>query len=269
MSDTSTPVRVFIGSGEASLLERKVLIHSLRKNSDCPLDIWVVNGTHNAIERNQDPPVPVPLSLALKYRNTTEFSLYRYLIPALCNFSGRAIYLDSDMICIGNIREMFETSLGDHDFLAVPEYNSAHWTTSVMLINCERARFPLNDIFAEIDSGHYSYRDFSRFSPAFCSLRNYSIGSLDPHWNVFDRVDSMTRLVHYTNLLSQPWKFPDHPFGDIWFDYFNQAIEAGLIKPGDIELSLSRGYARQDILRGNSPVGIAGKLLRKILKRLS
>ena len=83
MSDASAPVRVFIGSGEASLLERKTLIYSLRKNSKRPLEIWVINGTHNAIERNDAPPFLAPLSLEMKYRNVTEFSLYRYLIPQM------------------------------------------------------------------------------------------------------------------------------------------------------------------------------------------
>jgi len=38
-------VKVFIGSGEASLIERKVAIYSLRKNTKRNLDIYVCNGT--------------------------------------------------------------------------------------------------------------------------------------------------------------------------------------------------------------------------------
>ncbi|NEP28176.1 MAG: glycosyl transferase, partial [Moorea sp. SIO3I6] len=68
-------VRVFIGSGEASLVERKVSIYSLRKHSHRELDIYVFNGTHNAIEHNDDQPYLAPMSLRVKYRNTTEFSL--------------------------------------------------------------------------------------------------------------------------------------------------------------------------------------------------
>ncbi len=60
---TPQPVRVFIGSGEASLLERKTLIHSLRKHTSRPLDLYVFNGTHNAIEHNDEPPVLANLPL--------------------------------------------------------------------------------------------------------------------------------------------------------------------------------------------------------------
>jgi hypothetical protein len=58
---TPAPVRVFIGSGEVSRIERKVLIHSMRKHSRRELDIYVFNGTHNTIERNDDPPVEAAL----------------------------------------------------------------------------------------------------------------------------------------------------------------------------------------------------------------
>ena len=44
-------VRIFIGSGEQSVVERRVLVHSLRRHTRRPLDIHVFNGTHNAIER--------------------------------------------------------------------------------------------------------------------------------------------------------------------------------------------------------------------------
>ena len=87
---TPAKVKVFIGSGEQSLLERKVLIYSIHKHTKRETDIHVFNGTHNAIETSMAPPAPAPLPLHLKYRNLTEFSLYRYLIPELCSFEGRA-----------------------------------------------------------------------------------------------------------------------------------------------------------------------------------
>ena len=76
-------IKVFIGSGEASLLERKVAIYSLQKHTQRQLDIYVFNGTHNSIELNDQEPFLAPLSLKLKYHNITEFSLYRFLIPQI------------------------------------------------------------------------------------------------------------------------------------------------------------------------------------------
>jgi lipopolysaccharide biosynthesis glycosyltransferase len=132
-------IKVFIGSGEASLLERKTLIYSLRKHSQRDLDIYVINGTHNAIELNDQEPFLAPLSLRLKYRNVTEFSLYRYLIPEICGYQGKAIYLDSDMICLTDIGELFDTPINGCDFLAkraaYSRLNTDMWGLSVMLID--------------------------------------------------------------------------------------------------------------------------------------
>jgi hypothetical protein len=79
------------------------------------------------------------------------------------------------------------------------------WGLSVMLIDCERSRFN-GAIFSEIDRGLYTYTEFSQMGQRFLTHRPYQIAELDPSWNVFDRVDQNTKIVHYTNLSTQPWK---------------------------------------------------------------
>ena len=261
--------QVFIGSGELSRLERKVLTHSLRRNTAREVDIWVLNGTHNSIERNDEQPFPAPMSLALKYRNYTEFSLYRYLIPELCNYHGRAIYLDSDMICLSDIGELFDTPMNAADFLATRHYDEQEWGTSVMLIDCERCRFDLNRIYDEIDSGHYTYPDFSRMSPRFLEHHPYKIGPLDPNWNVFDRYDRNTKLIHYTNLLTQPWRRTGHPYGRLWFQYLDEAVEAGIVTEEDFHLGIMRGAARPSVRDGNSATGILIRRGRRFSKAVA
>lgn len=255
--NNDTPVRVFIGSGEASLLERKTLLYSLRKHTRSPLDIYVFNGTHNAIEHNDEPPVSAGMSLKVKYRNVTEFSNYRFLIPQICGFAGRAIFLDSDMICLGDIAELFHAPMGEASLLAKGEAYAggagANWGLSVTLFDCARCRFDLDAIFDEIDRGLFTYKDLHQLSPAFLAHHPCKIGEIDPHWNVFDHYDSETKLIHYTNLFQQPWKHPGHPCGDLWFRYFNEARAAGAVTNEDIDLTKIRSYVRQDILEGNNP----------------
>ena len=249
-------IKIFIGSGEASILERKTLIYSLRKNTNKDLDIYVFNGTHNSIELNKDEPVLAPMNLRIKYKNFTEFSLYRYLIPQICQYKGKAIYLDSDMICLDDIEELFNTSIESHDFLAKknaysdPKENL--WGPSVMLINCSTFKPNLNQIFDDIENGLYSVMDFTRFSPLFLKFYPYKIGELDPNWNVFDSYNQQTKLIHYTDLNTQPWKYPNHPYGSLWFKYFNEAFKFGYITEYDIYASIQRGYVRKDIIYGNS-----------------
>ena len=263
-------LKIFVGSGEQSLLERKVLIYSLRKHSQRDLEISVFNGTHNSVEKDGQPPVTAPLPLHLKYRNLTEFSLYRYLIPELCSFQARAIYLDSDMICLGDIGTMFDLPMEGCDFLAKREYAESDgqkmWGLSAMLIDCERSRFPLQEIFDEIDRGAFTYTEFSQMGKRFLAHHPYQIGELDPSWNVFDRVGADTKIVHYTNLSTQPWKYYGHPYGELWFSYLREALAAGCVTNADIDLTIQRGFARPDLRRGNTASASArlGALIRQL-----
>ncbi|MGH9970096.1 MAG: glycosyltransferase [Pyrinomonadaceae bacterium] len=252
--NSQTTVRVFIGSGEASRIECKTAVHSLRKNTKRDLDIYVFNGTHNAIRLNDQEPFLAPMSLRIKYRNITEFSLYRFLIPELCEYQGKAIYIDSDTVCLSDIGELFDTQMDGADFLAKREAYPGEelWGLSVMLIDCQRARFDLEGIVDEIDAGLYSISDFSCMSPRFLAYHRYKIGGLDPVWNVFDQWDNRTKLIHYTNLYTQPWKYSNHPYGELWFSYFNEALAEGYVTAEDIELSMIRSYVRRDLLDGNS-----------------
>lgn len=247
-------VRVFIGSGEASLLERRTAVYSLRKHTQRDLDIYVFNGTHNAVELNDGEPTPAPMSLRVKYRNVTEFSLYRYLIPEICGYKGRAIYIDSDTICLTDIGELFDAPMNGAHFLAKSEaYNGGLWGLSVMLIDCETCRFDLEEVVDEIDRELYTMNDFACMSPQFLARHPYGIRELDPRWNSFDYADAETKLIHYTNLYTQPWKYAGHPHGELWFEYFNAARAAGYVTERDIELSLVRSYVRLDVLEGNNP----------------
>jgi hypothetical protein len=53
------------------------------------------------------------------------------------------------------------------------------------------------------------------------------------------------------SLHKQPWKYHDHPYGDLWFNYFQEAIAAGYVSWQDIHISIERAYVRRDIMQGN------------------
>lgn len=244
-------IKIFIGSGEASAIERKVLIYSIRKNTSSNVEINVFNGTHNSLERENEPPVPLNMSLRVKYKNFTEFSNYRFLIPELCNYQGRAIFMDSDTICIGDLKELYIQNMNGFDFLATKDAYSGPtdvgWGLSVMLIDCAKAKFDIDKYFDEIEEGKYSYTDLHQMSSKFLKFHPFDIGTLDHKWNDFDHYDINTRIIHFTNLFTQPWKHPGHKFGKLWFGYFHEARKAGFIANDDIHKALYRSYVRQDL----------------------
>jgi lipopolysaccharide biosynthesis glycosyltransferase len=244
-------LKVFIGSGEASVIERKVLIHSIRKNTTVDVDICVFNGTHDSLEVNDQPPVRINMSLRAKYKNFTEFSNYRFLIPQLCNHKGRAMFIDSDTICLGDLKELVELDMQGKNFLAksdaYKDKGSDRWALSVMLIDCEKTRFDLEKYLDDVDEKKYSYTDLHQLSPAFQKFHPFNIGKLDSQWNDFDHYDARTKIIHYTNLYSQPWKSPGHKHGRLWFDYFKDAVKSGFVTEDDINKAILRWYVRKDL----------------------
>lgn len=266
-------VKVFIGSGEASIIERKVLIYSIKKNTNRDLDIYVFNGTHNSVERNEQQPFLAPLPLKVKYQDFTEFSNYRWLIPELCGHQGRAIYLDSDMVCLADIGELFDADMGDYQILAKQEAyeGSGKWGLSAMLIDCANTRFDVEELFAAIDEGLYTAIDLHQLTPKFLEHYPVRVGPMDPNWNAFDDYDDQTKLIHYTNLFTQPWKFPGHPKGELWFRHFREALNAGIIAQTDVDKSLARAYVRQDIMTAHETEGTRPHhpAIRSLIRRVA
>jgi lipopolysaccharide biosynthesis glycosyltransferase len=244
-------IKVFIGSGEASAVERKVLIYSIKKNTKSDVDIYVFNGTHDALEKNDEPPVRINMSLRAKYKNFTEFSNYRFLIPSLCNYKGRAIFIDSDTICLGDMGDLFNQDMGNFDLLAKKDayghIGNERWALSVMLMDCEKCKFDLEKYLDDVDEKKYTYTDFHQLSPEFLKYHKFNIGQMNPKWNDFDQCDANTKLIHYTNLYSQPWKSPGHKYGNLWFQYFKEALASGALTDDDVKKAILRSYVRKDL----------------------
>lgn len=250
-------VRIFIGSGDASTLERKTLIHSIKRTTSRDLEIWHYNGTNNTIENEtgEQRPCPKKPTLAMHHRYATEFSLFRFYIPQLCNFQGKALYLDSDMIVLCDIGELFDISLDGFDFAACPDAYPAiapnRWALSTMLIDCSVCRFDLDIIFSQMQQRQYSYVEFAQMGKRARSALPYRIKELPSVWNHFDKMEKGTKLIHYTDLDRQPWKYRYHSHGEAWFEVFGEAIRSGSISEQEIQSAIDRKFARADIMKGN------------------
>lgn len=256
MTREDVPVRIFIGSGAASLLERKTLIHSIRKHTRRELEIWWYDGTAKRLENEagekRDCPEPsIPRNLAF----ATEFSLFRFLVPEICGHEGRAIYLDSDTVVLADIGELHDIPLHGAQFAArpdaYPEIAPRRWALSVMVIDCATCRFDLASVFGLVSEGRFTYPEFVQMGRRARDFLPYVIQPLPDAWNAFDRRDPTTRLVHYTDLGRQPWKYRYHPHGELWFEYFREACRSGSITDADVDDSIARRYVRADIRLGN------------------
>ena len=249
-----TPLRVFIGSGETSLVERKTLIHSLRQHATSPLDISVFNGTYDTIERAAEPPRSLSVPLALRAGSATEFSIYRFLIPELCGFAGRAVYLDSDILALADVAELFALPMNGHAVLASTPCDNQR-NLGVMLIDCGAWRIAVPALMEDLAHGRYRLEEVKALGARFMAhnVPSFSVGELPAQWNALDVRSADTKLLHYTKVRTQPWRRSDHPYGDVWFAAFKEAYARGDITRQDLRRAHDRGGIRSDLRRGNEP----------------
>jgi Glycosyl transferase family 8 len=211
--DRPMPLRIFIGwdSREAECAD--VLAYSIRKHSSVPLEIRYLKLAELDFERATDP------------LQSTEFTYSRFLVPYLCNYQGKAVFMDCDMLCFGDVRELADLDMTGlalrvvkHDYRPTERfkmdgkvqtvYPRKNWS-SLMLMNCSKLRLWTKEV-VETQSGAYLHR--------FQDIADDEIGEIPNTWNVLDQMCETTQLIHYTS--GGPWfeQHRDHPYGKVWLD---------------------------------------------------
>ena len=115
-------LKVFIGYDPRQPLAYNVLQHSIVRHASKPVAI-----------------TPLILGqLPLKRRGLTEFTFSRFLVPYLCDFQGKALFLDADMAVTGDIASLFDACdvIGGAVFV-MRKQQQFEWA-SAMLFNCSR-----------------------------------------------------------------------------------------------------------------------------------
>jgi hypothetical protein len=214
----SEAVRVFIGSDIHNIKAERALIYSIMKNTSSPVEFTIMSRFGDNAEWKG-------------WQNTgkwaTCFSCFRWAIPAVCEFQGRAIYLDSDMIVLGDISELNEqdTSKG---IATTPARES-----SVTVFDCSRfASLPQFQLDA-------LKRDAAQTKNYYNWLRdNNMVSFFTQDWNCLDGKnfdETKTKLIHYTELPWQPWHpapqrftYVPHPHKrvtEIWHQYYEESFD--------------------------------------------
>jgi hypothetical protein len=157
----------------------------------------------------------------------TSFTYYRYAIPALAGYEGRAIFNDVDQIYFTDPAELFDMDMGDAGVLCINERE-----TSVMLIDCAKMAdtWRLEQAQTNRTGGH---------KHTFFRAQMHEKGLWAPMpgvWNARDweYEEGVSNLLHYTTVHSQPWRpFPKElryrksPEGEIWHTMERAADTAG------------------------------------------
>jgi lipopolysaccharide biosynthesis glycosyltransferase len=100
------PFRIFIGYDEREAIAYHVLCHSILRRATRPVTIAPLRRELLAAAGFTRP---------RGEHDSTEFAISRFMVPALCGYEGRALFMDCDMLVLDDI-----TTLADFDMRGKP-----------------------------------------------------------------------------------------------------------------------------------------------------
>lgn len=234
--NSETPMRFFIGTDESQLLGAKLLEYSIRKHA-------TISSTFDDMMHVQ---APKPRDAANQAR--TNFSFNRFAIPALAGYKGRAVYVDADMQVFRDPRELWDTPFDGAKVLHAPSSSPNRPSQlSVLLMDCSRLDWKLENIIQDLDEGRLTYDSLMK------EFRLEPEGSLQPKispdWNSLEEYhDGRTGLIHYTDMDTQPWVNRRNPNGDQWVGYLKSALHEEFISWEELREAQAKGYLRPSLM---------------------
>jgi hypothetical protein len=165
-------IRIYIGTAEKYRPIEGEIEYAIRSNASEDLDITFMRAGWRGLAPT----------------GCTGFSMYRYAIPELTGWHGFAIYLDVDMLVVGDIAELWEYRF------------PGRWSVlkdgsqEVMVIDCRTNVVPTVPFLNRMHKSQIAIPE-RRVIP--------------PEWNCEDCAPPGAKLIHFTDLSRQPWFTPD------------------------------------------------------------
>jgi len=233
---------VVIGTEPRQIVAQRVLEHSIRRHASEPVEIRAATQSYRRL-------------------GGTKFGFVRFMVPSLCGFSGRAIYLDPDQLVLGDICQLAAQLREPHavglvhdvvgEFAGHPV--EPRNETSVMVLDCAKLRdWDPRTLFDRVvpndanpGPGEIRYKEFMRLAwmdPA-------RIQHIDPCWNHYNVVRDDTKLVHFSHVRDQPWKRPSHPLTGYWAKWLGDALASGVLTRWEIAKAVALRKLHPHFLR--------------------
>jgi lipopolysaccharide biosynthesis glycosyltransferase len=225
------PLPVVIGIDRREWPAYHVLCHSIVSRASGPVAIYPLYlpalEAHGKMWRERHP------------KQSTEFSFSRFLAPQLVGYRGKCIFMDCDMLCLGDVYELASYCGIGHDVAVVKHdyrpknttkflghvqttYEKKLWS-AVMVFNAYTgACQELSDHYVNTAQGIALHQ--------FHWVNEARIGELPEAWQFVPnhsepRVSqSDIRLIHWTE--GGPWfkEYEKAPFANLWFKEAAQAF---------------------------------------------
>lgn len=245
MGVATEAVRVFIGYDGREAVASHVAAHSIRKRTKLPHSIeylkhrelrkagafarpWLIDGANGEFIDMID---GKPFS--------TEFSHTRFLVPHLMNFNGWALFMDSDMLFLSDVADLFKLCNDRYAVMCVKHLHQPNENASKMDGRLQLRYHRKNwSSFILWNCGHKANRslthekiNFMKGSDlhAFSWLKDNEIGTIPFTYNYISGVSpylpadyhNMPDVIHYTE--GGPWfeTCRDVPYAQTWLDEYS------------------------------------------------
>ena len=241
-------IKVFVGADRSQQAAVKVLEYSIRRHTKARVELVPMID------------LPVPLPKDPRNWQRTGFSYSRFCIPKLAGYSGRAIYMDADMLVFRDLSELWNLPFNGARVLVQQEVKHLSVSLSkenapckrikqcaVMLLDCSRLDWNIESIVDDMDHERYSYEQLMY---GLCILKDEEVGYTVPfEWNSLEYFDASTRLIHYTDMGTQPWVSTKNPNAHLWFSEVRRMIADGSLDLRELQAEIRAGYFRPSLIR--------------------
>lgn len=226
-------LKLFLGFDDKERVAYHVAAHSILRRSSVPVSITPINRDNMR-------------SFYTRERgefDSTDFSNSRFLVPFLCDYRGWAVFMDSDVLCLGDVADFvgyagyaLQTAASvrvvKHKYepqektkfldQVQTKYSMKNWS-SVMLFNNKMCQ-PLTLDYCNTAHG----LDLHQFKWA----NEDRVRDLPNTWNHLVGEDNQcdpkdAKLVHFTKGTPCFEGYADQPFADLWFDEFRHMTSHG------------------------------------------
>lgn len=240
-------IRVYVGVDRSQMLAVPVLEHSIKRHTTAQVEVIPM----------LDLPVPVPKDPRNSQR--TGFSFSRFCIPKLAGYQGKAIYMDADMLVFRDIRELWDIPFDGAKIVIQKEVKFEEDTLrkagapkkrkkqcAVMLLDCGNLDWDVEKIVAGMDEERYDYEELMY---DMCILPEEEVKYGVPfEWNSLEHYDPETRLIHYTDVYTQPWTACGNANGYLWFDEVRMMLRNGKLTMDQVQKEIDLGYLRPSLV---------------------
>ena len=226
MATPLEPLRIFIGYDPREAVAYHVLSHSIITRASVPVQITplVLGQLAGMFRRPRDP------------RQSTDFAFSRFLVPALCNYEGWALFMDCDMLVLDDISKLwalrdsaFAVMVVKHDytpknctkFLSQPQsiYPKKNWS-SVMLFNnaaCGALTPATVSEASGLELHQFRWLADERLIGELPSQWNHLVGEFPPRHDA--------SVLHFTNGGPYFDAYRACEYSELWFSERNRMLE--------------------------------------------